>query len=298
MLDLRDLDKTYPNGVHALRQLSLRVGNGIFGLLGPNGAGKSSLLRTIATLQTPDRGSVQLDGQDLLADPASARVRIGYLPQDFGLYPQVSAEALLDQFALYKGIVDRAQRRRRVAECLAQVNLAGQARQALGGFSGGMRQRFGIAQALLASPRLLIVDEPTAGLDPAERIRLQNLLSELAADRIVLLSTHIVEDVQALCGDIAVMCGGRIVCRGAPEDLTEALRGHVWQWVGEGTAPVGPDAQPISLHVRRGQRVQRLWAEQNPGAGCVAVAPELDDVYFLALQRAETHAAQPETSAA
>ncbi len=297
MLDLRDLDKTYPNGVHALQQLSLRVGNGIFGLLGPNGAGKSSLLRTIATLQTPDRGSVHLDGQDLLADPAAARVRIGYLPQDFGLYPQVSAESLLDQFALYKGIVDRTQRRQRVADCLAQVNLSGQARQALGGFSGGMRQRFGIAQALLASPRLLIVDEPTAGLDPAERIRLQNLLSELAADRIVLLSTHIVEDVQALCADIAVMCAGRIVCRGAPDELTEQLRGHVWQLAGDGPPPAGPDVQPISLHVRRGQRLQRLWSPQHPGGACTPVAPELDDVYFLALQRAASAASTSPTVA-
>ena len=284
MLDIVALDKTYAGGTHALRGVTLRVGAGIFGLLGPNGAGKSTLLRTIATLQQPDSGSVRLDGLDLLADPAGARCRIGYLPQDFGLYPQVAAEALLNQFALYKGLVDRRLRERRVAECLEQVNLWAHRHQALGGFSGGMRQRFGIAQAIIGAPRLLIVDEPTAGLDPAERIRLQNLLAELAAERIVLLSTHIVEDVRALCTDIAVLAAGSLVRRGAPEQLVEALRGRVWQCDGEAAAPP-PGSVPIHTRVLRGRRVVRVLADAAP-AGFAAAEPELEDVYFSALGEA------------
>lgn len=284
MLELDGIDKTYANGVHALRQISLRVGNGIFGLLGPNGAGKSSLLRTVATLQLPDRGTVRLDGDDVLAAPAAARSRIGYLPQDFGLYPNVGAEALLTQFALYKGLLDAKERQHRVAACLEMVNLGAHKHQALGGFSGGMRQRFGIAQALLGSPRLLIVDEPTAGLDPAERIRLQNLLSELAADRIVLLSTHIVEDVQALCSDIAVLFGGTIVKRGAPEQLVADLRGRVWQREGGPSGHEHDGLQRISSRVMRGRRVERVLSDV-PVPGYAAAQPDLDDVYFTALQQ-------------
>ena len=290
MLDICALDKTYGNGVRVLRGVTLQVGAGVFGLLGPNGAGKSTLLRTVATLQRPDGGRVRLDGIDVLDQPAEARRRIGYLPQDFGLYPQVTAEALLNQFALYKGILERGLRQRRVAECLERVNLWPHRQQALGGFSGGMRQRFGIAQAIIASPRLLIVDEPTAGLDPAERIRLQNLLLELAAERIVLLSTHIVEDVKALCADIAVLAAGEIVCRGAPQQLVDALHGRVWQRELDADAPPPSGSTLINTRVSRGRRVMRVLAETAP-AGFAAATAELDDVYFSVLEQAQAVAA-------
>ena len=198
MLRITGLSKTYPNGVAALNCIDLEVGTGIFGLLGPNGAGKSTLMRTLVALQSPDAGAIHLDGMDLLADPQACRAAVGYLPQEFGVYPQLTARELLDQLAVYKGIRHRGERAQLVDELLTRVNLAKHAGQRLGGFSGGMRQRFGIAQALIGNPRLLVVDEPTAGLDPAERVRLQGLLAELGRDRVVILSTHIVEDVLAL----------------------------------------------------------------------------------------------------
>jgi len=283
MLELQGITKTYPGGVRALDAIDLTIGPGIFGLLGPNGAGKSSLMRTLATLQPPDAGSIVLDGADLLADPAAARRRIGYLPQDFGLYPNVSAAALLEQFALYKGFTERRQRRELVDAHLRLVNLEAQRDQLLGGFSGGMRQRFGIAQALLGAPKLLVVDEPTAGLDPAERVRLQSLLSELSADRVVLLSTHLVEDVLALCPQIAVMNRGRIVCRGAPEALMASLQGRVWARAIAGSGEVQPDWRVISTRVARGQRIVRVLSDSEPAPGFRPAEVELDDVYFTAL---------------
>ena len=291
MLELNDLRKTYPGGRQALRGISMTVPTGIFGLLGPNGAGKSTLMRTLVTLQPPDRGSVRLDGQDVLADPRAARARIGYLPQDFGLHAQVSAERLLDHLAVYKGLADARQRRARVQACLEQVNLWQHRAQPLGGFSGGMRQRFGLAQALLNTPRLLVVDEPTAGLDPAERLRLHDLLSALGEQHIVLLSTHLVEDVLALCTAVAVISDGTLRCQGDPQDLVQSLHGQVWQHSQRAAdaAPVedtdvDPPLRLLNQRLRRGQRLRRVLAPSPPGPDWVRAEPDLEDVYFSALQ--------------
>ena len=223
MLSIRNLSKTYANGVHALRGVSLEIPNGLFGLLGPNGAGKSTLMRTIATLQEPDSGSIRLGEIDVLADKTAARRRLGYLPQEFGVYPKVSAEAMLDHFAVLKGVVDRRERKPLVEALLRQVNLWEVRRQKLGTFSGGMRQRFGIAQALIGDPRLVIVDEPTAGLDPEERNRFLNLLAEIGENVAVILSTHIVEDVTDLCPTMAIMNKGQVLLTGRPADAIAAL---------------------------------------------------------------------------
>src|ERR1700761_8727813 len=229
MLNIRDLSKTYANGVKALRQVSLDIPHGMFGLLGPNGAGKSSLMRTIATLQDPDGGSITLNGQDLLADKPAARRALGYLPQEFGVYPKVSAEAMLDHFAVLKGVTARVERKAVVEGLLRQVNLWDVRHRKLGTFSGGMRQRFGIAQALIGNPKLIIVDEPTAGLDPEERNRFLNLLAEIGENVVVILSTHIVEDVSDLCPAMAIISGGRITRRGPPAELVRSLKGRIWR---------------------------------------------------------------------
>lgn len=229
MLEIKGLSKTYFNGIKAIDNISLRIDCGIFGLLGANGAGKSSLMRTLATLQDADSGEITLDNVNVLRNPQQARTMLGYLPQDFGVYPQISAEDLLNQLAVFKGFTNTKQRREIVAYQLELVNLYAQRKQKLGTFSGGMRQRFGIAQALLGSPKLIIVDEPTAGLDPTERIRFQNLLAEISRDRVLLLSTHIVEDVADLCPQIAIMKQGQIVNSGSPRSLVEQLQGKVWQ---------------------------------------------------------------------
>src|ERR1700761_3081736 len=229
MLNIRDLSKTYANGVKALRQVSLDIPHGMFGLLGPNGAGKSSLMRTIATLQDPDGGSITLNGQDLLADKQATRRLLGYLPQEFGLYPRVSAEAMLDHFAVLKGVVASAGGKALVEALWQQVNLWEVRKSKLGTYSGGMRQRFGIAQALIGAPKLIIVDEPTAGLDPEERNRFLNLLAEIGENVVVILSTHIVEDVTDLCPRMAIISGGRIIRQGAPTELVRSLQGRVWR---------------------------------------------------------------------
>ena len=221
MLILRDLSKTYANGVRALRSVSLDIPAGMFGLLGPNGAGKSSLMRTIATLQDPDEGTITLDGMDLLADKQATRRLLGYLPQEFGVYPKVSAEAMLGHFAVLKGVTVKGERRELVEALLRQVNLWDVRKRKLGTYSGGMRQRFGIAQALIGEPRLIIVDEPTAGLDPEERNRFLNLLAELGERMVVILSTHIVEDVTDLCSRMAIIGQGQVLLAGEP---TEAIR--------------------------------------------------------------------------
>jgi ABC-2 type transport system ATP-binding protein len=222
MLVIRDLSKTYANGVQALKGVSLDVPTGMFGLLGPNGAGKSTLMRTIATLQDPDRGTIALDGRDLLADKPATRRLLGYLPQEFGVYPKVSAEAMLEHFAVLKGLVARGERRDVVDGLLRQVNLWDVRKRKLGTFSGGMRQRFGIAQALLGAPRLIIVDEPTAGLDPEERNRFLNLLAEIGETIVVILSTHIVEDVTDLCPRMAIIAGGEVLLSGEPAETIRA----------------------------------------------------------------------------
>jgi ABC-2 type transport system ATP-binding protein len=255
--------------------------------LGPNGAGKSTLLRTLATLQEPDTGGVELDGVDLLDAPHTARQMLGYLPQDFGVYPQVSAQELLEQLAIFKGFVKRRQRREMVAEQLRLVNLYEQRKQKLGTFSGGMRQRFGIAQALLGSPPLIIVDEPTAGLDPAERIRFQNLLADIGQDRILMLSTHIVEDIAELCPQMAILSHGQIVCSGSPAALLERLHGKVWSKLlapGESVDP-SPDWTLITSRISQGARCLRVFSDAPPQPPFTAVTPDLHDVYFTALQQ-------------
>ena len=285
MLAIQKLSKTYANGIQALRDISLEIDYGIFGLLGPNGAGKSSLMRTLATLQDADSGSIILDGLDVLKNPQAARSQLGYLPQDFGVYPTVSAEDLLDQLAVFKGFIKRRERREVVARQLQLVNLYEKRKQKLGTFSGGMRQRFGIAQALLGSPKLVIVDEPTAGLDPAERIRFQNLLSEISQDRVLLLSTHIVEDVAELCPNMAIMNRGEIIRNGSPQALVNALNGRIW------TKIIQPDRDKIDSEqwtvitnrMSRGDRWVRVLSNSQPDSDFHSVEPDLNDVYFTAL---------------
>jgi ABC-type multidrug transport system ATPase subunit len=245
-LRIRDLAKTYPNGVHALRGVTLTIPPGMFGLLGPNGAGKSTLMRTLATLQEPDAGTVTLGEIDVLREADRLRQTLGYLPQEFGVHPRATAEELLTHFAVLKGITHRGERRTAVERLLRQVNLWDARRKRLGGYSGGMRQRFGVAVALLGDPSLLIVDEPTAGLDPAERVRFLNLLSELGERAVVILSTHIVEDVSELCTRMAIINGGRILLEGEPLGAVAALRGRVWRRV------VDRDALPADRARARG----------------------------------------------
>ncbi|MEM9446192.1 MAG: ABC transporter ATP-binding protein [Verrucomicrobiota bacterium] len=228
MLTIKKLNKTYTNGIKALSDVSLEIPYGIFGLLGPNGAGKSTLMRTLATLQIADSGVVRLDEMDLFENPQESRKQLGFLPQDFGVYPNVSAEEMLEQIAVFKGFTHPAVRKEMVKHQLDLVNLYQKRKQKLGTFSGGMRQRFGIAQAMLGSPKLMIVDEPTAGLDPTERIRFHNLLAAISEDRTLILSTHIVEDVTDLCLNMAIMSCGKVVRKGKPLELIESLKGKVW----------------------------------------------------------------------
>jgi ABC-type multidrug transport system ATPase subunit len=290
MLAIRDLSKTYANGVRALREVSLDIPRGMFGLLGPNGAGKSSLMRTIATLQDPDRGSITLDGQDLLADKPATRRLLGYLPQEFGVYPKVSAEAMLDHFAVLKGVTARSERRELVHTLLRQVNLWDVRKRKLGTFSGGMRQRFGIAQALIGAPRLVIVDEPTAGLDPEERNRFLNLLAEIGERTVVILSTHIVEDVTDLCPRMAILAQGQVLLTGEPLEAIASLDGRVWRRTIEKSELDGYRARMTILSTRlmAGRTQIHVLADSSPGEGFVAVAPDLEDVYFGRLRAQAT----------
>ncbi|MEA5500957.1 ABC transporter ATP-binding protein [Limnoraphis robusta Tam1] len=283
MLVIKQLSKTYANGIQALRDISLDIGYGIFGLLGPNGAGKSSFMRTLATLQDADSGLIELDGLNLLKNPQTARSRLGYLPQDFGVYPNVSAEDLLDQIAVFKGFTHASQRREIVAQQLQLVNLYEERKQKLGTFSGGMRQRFGIAQALLGSPQLVIVDEPTAGLDPVERIRFQNLLAEISEERVLILSTHIVEDVAELCQQMAILNRGQIIRSGSPLFLTETLRGKVWIASELEASNKPKDCTIITTRMSRGKRCVRVLIDSQQSQYFHAVEPDLNDVYFTAL---------------
>jgi ABC-type multidrug transport system ATPase subunit len=283
-LAIAGLSKTYPNGVQALRDVTLTIPTGMYGLLGPNGAGKSTLMRTLATLQEPDAGSARLGDVDVLRDKDAVRRQLGYLPQDFGVYPKVSAQDLLDHLARLKGI-PAADRRDVVATLLAKVNLQDVRKKALGGFSGGMRQRFGIAQALLGNPQLVIVDEPTAGLDPEERVRFHNLLAEIGENVIVVLSTHIVSDVSDLCGRMAIIHQGRVLLTGEPQSLTSALSGHVWQMaVARDEVEAAKARYPVvSTRLLAGRTLVRAVADAVPGPGFVAEEPTLDDVYFAAI---------------
>jgi ABC-type multidrug transport system ATPase subunit len=282
MLAIRDLSKTYPNGVRALREVTLDIPHGMFGLLGPNGAGKSTLMRTLATLQDPDSGSATLDGHDLLADKPATRRLLGYLPQEFGVYPKVTAEAMLDHFAVLKGITARGARQDLVQALLRQVNLWDVRKRRLGTFSGGMRQRFGIAQALIGEPKLVIVDEPTAGLDPEERNRFLNLLAEIGERCVVILSTHIVEDVTDLCPRMAILGQGQVLLAGEPLEAIASLQGRVWRRTIDKAELDGYRARMTILSTRllAGRTQIHVLADGSPGEGFVAVAPDLEDVYF------------------
>jgi ABC-type multidrug transport system ATPase subunit len=292
MLAIRDLCKTYANGVRALDTVCLDIPKGMFGLLGPNGAGKSSLMRTLATLQDADSGTVAFDdgrgGQlDVLRDKDAVRRQLGYLPQDFGVYPKVSAQDLLEHFAVLKGLSARGPRREAVDGLLQQVNLWDARKRKLGTFSGGMRQRFGIAQALLGSPRLVIVDEPTAGLDPEERNRFLNLLAEIGENVAVILSTHIVEDVTDLCPRMAIMNRGQVLLAGEPNAAIAALAHQVWCKQVDKAELAGLESSMTVLSTRLvgGKPVIHVFAADCPGPGFHAVPPDLEDVYFQRLRR-------------
>lgn len=299
-LTISGLSKTYPNGVRALNGISLTIGEGMFGLLGPNGAGKSTLMRTLATLQDADSGSARLvdvdgadgvDGKrarrdiDVLAEKEEVRARLGYLPQDFGVYPKVSAEDLLDHLARLKGLTDGTKRREVVASLLRQTNLYDVRKKALGGFSGGMRQRFGIAQALLGDPRLIIVDEPTAGLDPEERVRFHNLLAEIGQNVIVILSTHIVSDVSDLCPRMAILHRGEVLLAGEPQTLVASLEGKVFSRVVERSQvdALRAELPVISTRWLAGRILVHVFSESSAPAGCEPAVPTLEDVYFAAI---------------
>ncbi len=288
MLTIRDLSKTYPNGVQALKSVSLDVPTGMFGLLGPNGAGKSTLMRTLATLQEADTGSATLADIDVLHEKDAVRRVLGYLPQEFGVYPKVSADAMLTHMAVLKGIASRGERKDAVDALLQQTNLWDARRKKLGTFSGGMRQRFGIAQALLGDPQLIIVDEPTAGLDPEERLRFLNLLAEIGENVVVILSTHIVEDVSDLCSRMAILSDGVVLLTTRPAEAVESLAGRVWQ-----RAVARPDLEAvraehrvISTHLVGGRTVVHVYAEAHPGEVFEPVEADLKDVYFTTLRGA------------
>ncbi|HEX2095105.1 MAG TPA: ABC transporter ATP-binding protein [Longimicrobiaceae bacterium] len=300
-LSIRNISKTYPNGVRALDDVSLTIPAGMYGLLGPNGAGKSTLMRMIATLQEPDAGSIRLGELDVLRQKDEVRKTLGYLPQEFGVYPKVSAEELLGHFALLKGIATRRARREVVEALLRQVNLWEVRRQKLGGYSGGMKQRFGVAVALLGSPRLLIVDEPTAGLDPAERVRFLNLLSELGENSVVILSTHIVEDVSELCTRMAIIDRGEILLEAEPLGAIEEMRGRIWRSVIEkgALAELEREHAVISTKLLGGRTVVHVFSDTAPVPGFEPAEPDLEDVYFSTMAgHVGRRRAQPELQVA
>lgn len=287
-LTITNLSKTYPNGVRALKNLSLSIGNNMFGLVGPNGAGKSTLMRTVATLQEPDSGQINLDGIDVLRQKDEVRRILGYLPQEFGVYPKISALDMLHHLAIMKGMTASAERKEFVEALLYQTNLWDVRKKSLSTFSGGMKQRFGIAQALLGNPRLVIVDEPTAGLDPAERNRFLNLLSSVASDRTVILSTHIVDDVRQLCARMAIIVDGELLLEGAPAVTIAALNGRIWSKVvstNEEFRSLESQFHILSTYLVGGQHAIRVYADTDPGQGFRQVESGLEDVYFLQLSQ-------------
>ncbi len=293
MLSIKSLSKTYSNGVRALDNVSLEIPNGMFGLLGPNGAGKSSLMRTISTLQEADSGSIEFNGIDVLKDKDTVRKQLGYLPQDFGVYPKVSAEDLLNHFAVLKGLTQSKQRKEVVDGLLKQVNLWDARKRKLGTFSGGMRQRFGIAQALIGNPKLVIVDEPTAGLDPEERNRFLNLLSEIGENVVVILSTHIVEDVTDLCPNMAIINKGQVLLTGKPHDAISALNERVWSAIVGKTELLEYQNKynVLSTRLVGGQPVIHVYSDDQPEAGFHKIDPDLEDVYFQHLSAHKAKAA-------
>ncbi|HEX8327176.1 MAG TPA: ABC transporter ATP-binding protein [Hymenobacter sp.] len=284
-LAIRNVSKRYANGVQALDNVSLDIPPGMYGLLGPNGAGKSTLMRTLATLQEPDEGALFLGDIDVVNQKEAVRQTLGYLPQEFGVYPQARAEELLDYFAVLKGITNRAERRATTEALLRQTNLWDKRKQKLGGYSGGMRQRFGVAVALLGNPRLLIVDEPTAGLDPAERVRFLNLLSELGENSVVILSTHIVEDVSELCTKMAIINQGQILLEAEPLEAVASLKGRMWRKLTDKTAlpALKREHQVILAKLLSGRTLVHVHSPDRPGHGFEAVEPDLEDVYFGAM---------------
>ncbi|MGI4828141.1 MAG: ABC transporter ATP-binding protein [Janthinobacterium lividum] len=287
-LTISGLSKTYGNGVRALKDVSLTIGNHMFGLLGPNGAGKSSLMRTVATLQEPDHGSIFLDEIDVLRDKDAVRRTLGYLPQEFGVYPKMSAVDMLNHLAVMKGIASPGERKEMVDALLQQTNLWDARKKALSTYSGGMKQRFGIAQALLGKPRLIIVDEPTAGLDPAERNRFLNLLSSIGRDVTVILSTHIVADVRELCPRMAIIAAGELLLEGSPNETLAALENRIWTKVvrtDDELRALESEMSVISAHLVSGLHEVRVYAEGSPGDGFRPVESSLEDVYFLELNR-------------
>jgi ABC-type multidrug transport system ATPase subunit len=295
-LAIRSVSKTYPNGVRALQDVTLNIPLGMYGLLGPNGAGKSTLMRTIATLQEPDTGSITLTrpegtGIDVLREKDRVRRTLGYLPQEFGVYPSVSAERLLDHFAVLEGFTDRDARRGVVEGLLRHTNLWDVRKERLGGYSGGMRQRFGIAVALLGDPSLIIVDEPTAGLDPAERVRFLNLLSEIGENSVVILSTHIVDDVAELCRRMAIIDRGEILLEAEPLAAIEALRGRVWKRVvaKQELPDVEHRYRLLCTKLQAGRTLVHVLADERPGPEFEPVEPDLEDVYFCAMARHPMH---------
>ena len=293
MLELSNVTQVYGNGTRALDDVTLTIPKGMYGLLGPNGAGKSTLMRTVATLQTPTSGSIGFDDIDILATPERLRERLGYLPQDFGVYPRVSAYDMLDHMAVLKGIASARERRDTVETLLNQTNLWNVRKKAIAGFSGGMRQRFGIAQALIGNPELIIVDEPTAGLDPEERNRFLNLLAEIGENVVVILSTHIVEDVADLCPRMAILAAGRIQVEGAPMDLIAKARGTVWAKTirRDEMDAVRERHEVISTRLFAGRTIIHILSERDPGDGFAPVEGGLEDVYFSTLARTRRPAA-------
>ncbi len=286
-LTIKNLSKTYSNGVKALDDISLTVPQGMFGLLGPNGAGKSTLMRTIATLQDADTGSVFLDDINVLEEKQQIREKLGYLPQDFGLYPRINAEVMLDHIAQMKGIGNKAERKELVANLLQKVNLFKDRKKGLGTYSGGMRQRFGIAQALVGNPSLIIVDEPTAGLDPSERNRFYNLLSEIGENTIIILSTHIVEDVNTLCSNMAIICQGEVLMQGIPKEGVTMLQGKIYSKAIDKAEldSYRKDYHLISTKLIQGRLSLRIESEIDPGNGFEPVPADLEDVYFSYISR-------------
>jgi ABC-2 type transport system ATP-binding protein len=288
VLSIRNLAKTYPGGVRALRGVSLEISPGMFGLLGPNGAGKSTLMKILATLLDPDTGTATLDGLDLIGNKDATRRLLGYLPQEFGVYPKMSAVDMLNHLAVMKGITKGGERKETVEGLLHQTNLWEVRKKALGGYSGGMKQRFGIAQALLANPKLIIVDEPTAGLDPAERNRFLNLLSSIGRNVVVILSTHIVEDVRELCSKMAIISNGELILEGVPAQTIETLKGRIWSKVVTTESEretVEKSFQVISAHMVGGLNELRIYSESSPGDGFAHAEGDLEDVYFFNLTR-------------
>lgn len=287
-LIIDNLSKTYPNGVQALKSVSLHIQPGMFGLLGPNGAGKSSLMRTLATLQEADQGSASLGDIDILRDKTVLRKSLGYLPQEFGVYPKIPADTMLDHIARLKGVSSAKERKEVCAALLQKVNLWQVRKKNLGTYSGGMKQRFGIAQALLGNPRLIIVDEPTAGLDPAERNRFHNLLSEIGENTVVILSTHIVEDVSNLCNDMAIICQGEVMRTGHPLEIVASIQGKIWQKRVEKSEldryrELPGDARLISARLSGGKMQLRVYADLPPDADFEQAEADLEDVYFATI---------------